>query len=71
MTCDRYDECGHNGRPNSCEGDGRLHHHGRIHTRAGALEWLCGSHAAYDRQEWIDFRNGKTIEQVLSVGARR
>lgn len=64
MDCDRFDECGHAGRPNFCAGDGRMHHHGRVHTRTGHLEWLCGSHYAMDRAAWIDLRGEKRQEGI-------
>lgn len=51
--CARHDECGHDGRPNVCEGDGRYHRHGMVHTKdERRLEWLCGSHMALDREAW-------------------
>ena len=55
--CSRYDECGHDGRPNICEGDGRSHRHGMVHTQEDhRLEWLCGSHAAMDCEAWQNQR---------------
>ncbi len=63
--CDRFDECGHQGRPNICEGDGRSHHHGRVHTKAGGLEWLCGTHYQMDAASWRDGRGGMSIDQHL------
>jgi len=38
VPCQR---CGGESVPNICEGDGRYHHHGRVHTVAGGLEALC------------------------------
>jgi hypothetical protein len=54
--------CMARGRPRSCPGDGRLHHHGAIHTITGsALDlgdwgWLCDQHFAIAEAEWTTAR---------------
>lgn len=44
--------CGAESVSNVCEGDGRLHHHGRVHTRAGDLQALCGPCGKVVADEW-------------------
>jgi len=65
MQCDLHDECGHDGRPNQCEGDGSMHGHGRVHVEGGGDAWLCRSHAADAAEEWRESRKGRTIDEIL------
>jgi hypothetical protein len=49
VPCER---CGAESRPNGCAGDGRTHHHGRVHTLDGGLQALCLRCAATAADEW-------------------
>lgn len=40
------------GLPQVCNGDGRYHHHGMVHTYDGGLMWLCDECWKLDRAEW-------------------
>lgn len=51
---DPCQRCGAESVPNVCEGDGRFHHHGRVHTIGGGLEALCKSCGQIAAQEWKD-----------------
>lgn len=44
--------CGAESVPNTCNGDGRRHHHGMIHTKGGGLAAMCSECAANDRLDW-------------------
>lgn len=52
LVDDPCGRCGAESVPNICEGDGRLHHHGRIHTPGGKLEALCRSCGDAANGEW-------------------
>lgn len=49
------------GSAHICNGDGRRHRHGAVHTylrgNTNDLAWLCGSCHDKDRQAWKDFRS--------------
>jgi hypothetical protein len=44
--------CGAESVVNICPGDGRLHHHGRVHTKNGGLEAVCSKCIEDVRKEW-------------------
>lgn len=50
--------CGRESIVNSCEGDGRLHHHGRVHSPGNGLEARCRLHgsATFQAMQWATFR---------------
>lgn len=39
-----------------CNGDGRLHHHGAIHTKGGGLKRVCNKCANEDAKKWAQAR---------------
>jgi len=40
------------GQFNQCEADGRMHHHGMVHTLEGSLMWLCKECAEIEADRW-------------------
>jgi hypothetical protein len=48
--------CGAESVANSCPGDGRLHHHGRVHIPGGGLEPVCGGCIEKVKAGWQAFR---------------
>lgn len=44
--------CGGESVPNICNGDGRYHWHGRVHTLGDGLEALCASCAEAAATDW-------------------
>ena len=49
--------CGAESVVNVCDGDGRLHHHGRVHTISGGLEALCKNCANVENGKWAETRS--------------
>lgn len=52
LVDDPCERCGAESVPNVCEGDGKQHHHGRVHTRAGDLQALCRPCGNIAAGEW-------------------
>lgn len=52
LVDDPCERCGAGSVPNICEGDGKRHYHGRVHTRAGDLQALCQPCRITAAQEW-------------------
>lgn len=52
LVDDPCERCGAESVPNVCEGDGKQHHHGRVHTKKGKLQALCGPCAKWIADEW-------------------
>lgn len=71
----RCDVCGApDAGPKVCNGDGRYHYHGRVHTKLWGLDRLCAECYAEDRAAWgprpwdTDGGDGrKSIEHLLST----
>jgi hypothetical protein len=52
LVDDPCSRCGGESVPNVCAGDGRYHHHGRVHTVERGLEPLCRMCAELDAEAW-------------------
>ena len=50
------------GKHQVCAGDGRLHHHGRVHTSGGGLKWLCDVCMNLDKKMWADKKKALTAK---------
>jgi hypothetical protein len=50
MKCEKCKT--NDGKFNSCEADGRMHHHGAIHTKEKGLMFLCQECANEENAKW-------------------
>lgn len=41
-----------------CNGDGRVHHHGAIHTFEGWLKSVCNDCHQKDKEKWVQAKRG-------------
>jgi hypothetical protein len=58
MNCER---CGEEAQPHVCPGDGRLHHHGCVHTFADDLIPVCNECIEEVGAEWQQARTIRAL----------
>ncbi len=58
VPCER---CGAESKVNICEGDGRVHHHGCVHTVEGRLLALCHECGEKATEDWRKARAGRNV----------
>lgn len=56
MTCAI---CGRPAGAKQCNGDLRIHHHGKVHTAAGDTAALCADHWREDKEAWEKQRRSR------------
>ena len=63
--------CSEPGKSQVCAGDGRYHHHGRVHThpdtpvKGDGWRYICDAHMAEDKARWE--RGGHTYRPSANV----